>query len=162
MPLVTDEGFAHDRWRRPTDDEPLGAEVCLIVPLQRLDEALAAGVDPVGVELRADADLALLIRRLHSIALIALRFESFADGRGFSLARRLRALGYRGRLRAAGHIIADQWAFLRSCGVDEAEIDDELARRQPEASWRRARAAISGSYQSRLAGNAGADLGWGI
>lgn len=159
MPLVTDDGFAPDSWRRVDGDEPLTTSRA-IVPLDRLDEALAAGVDAVGVEVPADADLNLLLRRLHSIDLIALRFESFADGRGFSLASRLRRLGYTGRLRASGHVIADQWAFLKDCGIDEAEIDEAVAARQPEASWLRAASAISGSYQRRLTQAPVGDAGW--
>ncbi len=151
MTLITAEGFAPDRWRRLGDDDAVvGAR--LIVPLARLDEALAAGVDGVGVELAPDADLTLLLRRLRSIELVALRFASFADGRGFSLARRLRRSGFAGRLRAAGHLIPDQWAFLRDCGVDEVELDDALAARHGESAWTTAATAITGSYQRRLAG----------
>jgi uncharacterized protein (DUF934 family) len=151
MTLVTPEGFVLDRWRRlDAGAELVGSRV--VVPLARLDEALAAGLDGVGVELAADADLGLVLRRLRSLDLIVLRFESFTDGRGFSLARRLRQFGFTGRLRAAGHVIPDQWAFLRDCGVDEVEIDDALARRQGEAAWRAAAGAITGSYQRRLAG----------
>lgn len=151
MTLVTPEGFAPDRWRRLAADEPLaGSRV--IVPLARLDEALVAGLAGIGVELAADADLGLVLRRLRSLQLIVLRFESFTDGRGFSLARRLRQFGFGGRLRAAGHVIPDQWAFLRDCGVDEVEIDDGLAARQGETAWRTAAGAITGSYQRRLVG----------
>jgi uncharacterized protein (DUF934 family) len=157
MTLVTPEGFAPDRWRRIDADAPLrGSRV--IVGLDRLDAALAAGLDAVGVEIAADTDLALLLRRLRSIALVVLRFESFTDGRGFSLARRLRQLGYGGRLRAAGHVIPDQWGFLRDCGVDEVEIADDLAARHGETAWRAAGNAITGSYQRRLAGAVAA---WG-
>jgi len=157
MTLVTPEGFAPDPWTRLDDDAPVaGSRV--IVPLARLDEALAAGIDGVGVELAADADLALLLRRLGSLQLIVLRFASFTDGRGFSLARRLRQFGFSGRLRAAGHLIPDQWSFLRDCGVDEVEIADALAARQGEAAWRGAGGAITGSYQRRLAAGRGAAL----
>ena len=151
MPLVTAEGFAADLWHRATEEESLDGCARLLVPLDRLEEALAAAVEPLGVELEADADLDRVAAHLPALALVAVRFKSFADGRGFSLARRLRRLGFAGRLRAAGPVIADQWAFLRSCGIDEAEIDDGLARRQPEASWRQAAGDISGSYQRRLA-----------
>ena len=69
------------------------------------------------------------------IALIRIAFPSHMDGRGFSLARHLRLLGYRGRLRACGCILADQYAMARRSGFDEVEIDPALAERQPEAQW---------------------------
>ena len=150
MPLVTPEGFGPDLWHHATEDEALDGCARVLVPRSRLEEALAAGVEPIGVVLDADADLDALVPYLGALSLIALSFTGFADGRGFSLARRLRRLGYAGRLRASGPVIADQWAFLRDCGIDEASIDDALARRQPEASWRQAAAAMSGSYQRRL------------
>lgn len=153
--LVTPEGFARDRWRRlaaadDVDSALAGSRV--IVPLDRLDAALAAGLDGVGAELAADSDPGPALPRLRSLQLIVLRFASFTDGRGFSLACRLRRLGFAGRLRAAGHVIPDQWAFLRDCGFDEVEIDDALAARHGEAAWRAAGQAMSGSYQRRLAG----------
>jgi uncharacterized protein (DUF934 family) len=67
--------------------------------------------------------------------MIRVSFPAFSDGRGFTLARHLRGLGYAGRLRATGHIIADQYAMARRCGFDEVEIADDLAARQPEAQW---------------------------
>jgi len=151
MTLVTPEGFGPDPWRRLDGDEPLAGHR-VIVALDRLDEALAAGLDGVGVELAGDADLGLLLRRLGSLDLIVLRFAGVTDGRGFSLARQLREFGFTGRIRAAGHLLPDQWAFLRDCGVDEVELDDALAERQGEAAWRAAAGAITGSYQRRLAG----------
>ena len=69
------------------------------------------------------------------IALIRVAFPSHMDGRGFSLARHLRLLGYRGRLRACGRILADQYAMARRSGFDEVEIDPVLAERQPEEQW---------------------------
>ena len=42
----------------------------------------------------------------HGIRRIA--FPAMGDGRGFSIARRLRAMGYRGVLRAKGPLVADQ------------------------------------------------------
>lgn len=68
-------------------------------------------------------------------ALIAIDFPAMTDGRGFTLARRLRALGFQGRLRATGKLIADQYAMARRVGFDEVEISADLARRQPEQQW---------------------------
>lgn len=75
-----------------------------------------------------------LVDHLHH-SLIAIDFPSTVDGRGFSLARRLRALGYEGRLRATGKLIADQYAMARRVGFDEVEIGPELAARQPQEQW---------------------------
>ena len=66
---------------------------------------------------------------------LILEFEAFRDGRGFSLARRLRDIGYKGRLRAVGKLIADQYAMARRVGFDEVQITAELAKRQPQEQW---------------------------
>lgn len=62
---------------------------------------------------------------LSSLALIAVYFQIFTDGRGFSVARELRDLGYRGELRARGHFLPDQVHFLHRCGFDAFQPDDE-------------------------------------
>lgn len=88
------------------------------------------------------------------IRLIAIDFPSFADGRGFTIARQLRLAGYTGRLRARGHVISDQYAMARRCGFDEVEISDDQARRQPEAEWTFRADWQSHDYQSRMRQNA--------
>lgn len=75
-----------------------------------------------------------LVDHLHH-NLIAIDFPAIGDGRGFSLARRLRALGYKGQLRASGRLIADQYAMARRVGFDEVEISPEIAQRQPQEQW---------------------------
>lgn len=84
--------------------------------------------------------------------LVRIDFPSFSDGRGFTLARQLRAQGYTGRLRAHGHVIADQYAMARRVGFDEVEISDDLAARQPESQWRARADWRAHDYQSRLRG----------
>ena len=72
---------------------------------------------------------------LADLRLIRVSFPAFNDGRAFTIARRLRVIGYTGILRAVGPVIADQYAMLRRVGFDEGEIPDELAIRQPESQW---------------------------
>ena len=84
------------------------------------------------------------------IALIRIIFPSCSDGRGFSLARHLRLLGYQGRLRASGHILADQYAMTRRSGFDEVEIDPALAERQREEQWLFRANWQTHDYQERL------------
>jgi uncharacterized protein (DUF934 family) len=88
--------------------------------------------------------------------MIRVDFPSSADGRGFSIARALRLRGYRGRLRARGHVLADQYAMARRSGFDEVEIDEALARRQPDAQWRFRADWQAHDYQSRLRGRTSA------
>ncbi len=50
---------------------------------------------------------------------IDIAFETFKDGRGFSLAALLRAHGFAGSLRAVGPLLPDQEAALKRVGFDE-------------------------------------------
>ena len=99
-----------------------------------------------------DDDPAALADRLSDLDLIRVAFPRFSDGRGFTLARTLRRMGYAGRLHAAGHVIADQYAMARRTGFDAVEIDADLARRQPEDQWRARGDWKAHDYQSRLRG----------
>lgn len=107
---------------------------------------------PPGIELGPETDLAPLLRRLGPVAAIRILFPKFSDGRGFTLARRLRDAGFAGRLRATGHVLADQYAMARRCGFDEVEIDEALAARQPEDQWRARADWRAHDYRSRLRG----------
>lgn len=84
--------------------------------------------------------------------LVRIAFPSFADGRGFTLARLIRQQGYKGWLRAQGHVIADQYAMARRSGFDDVEIDDDLAARQPENQWLARADWRAHDYQSRMRG----------
>lgn len=108
--------------------------------------------DQLALDLGPQADLDALTAHLERITLIRIRFGSFADGRGFTIARRLRAMGYRGRLRAAGHVLADQYAMARRAGFDEVEITSAMAARQPEDQWLARADWRAGDYQARLKG----------
>ncbi len=103
-----------------------------------------------GLDLAPDTAPETLAPMLQGTAMIRVDFPDFADGRGFTIARRLRLMGYRGRLRARGHIIADQYAMARRAGFDEIEISPELAARQPQEQWLFRANWHAHDYQSRL------------
>jgi uncharacterized protein (DUF934 family) len=135
MPIVTDTGF------RKTSSGPC-------ITAQELPGATGRALC---VHVANDQDPAELTPYFDRIAVIVIAFPVFSDGRGFSLATRLRGLGYRRKLRANGHLIADQYAYARACGFDEVEIDDGLAARQPEHHWLEA-AALSRPYREKWHG----------
>ncbi|MCB6176851.1 DUF934 domain-containing protein [Rhodobacter sp. Har01] len=129
--IVTDQGFAP----APARD---------IVPLARLTPETTA------VDLANTDDPAALEGHLDHLRLIRVAFPAFNDGRAFTIARRLRMLGYTGQLLAHGPVIADQYAMCRRVGFDGVEIPDEIAARQPEAQWRARADWQAHDYQARL------------
>ncbi|MEM7724601.1 MAG: DUF934 domain-containing protein [Pseudomonadota bacterium] len=133
--IVRDEGFAAEDW------------VSGFAPMDQVEAANVATVDVAPGD-----DVAELAPHLERIEMIRVAFPSFADGRGFTLAKRLRLMGYEGRLRAQGHVIADQYAMARRAGFDEVEIDADLAARQPEDQWAFRADWQAGDYQARLRG----------
>lgn len=135
--IVTDEGFVADDW------------TSAFVAAEDVAEGNAIAVD-----LPSDADPNTLKDKLDGIDMIRIDFPSFADGRGFTLARCLRLMGYHGRLRAKGHVIADQYTMARRSGFDEVEISPELAARQPWDQWKSRANWQHHDYQSRLRGTA--------
>ncbi|MCV2882768.1 DUF934 domain-containing protein [Actibacterium sp. XHP0104] len=137
--IVTDQGFVNDDWAHG------------FIAAADL-ETSAADAPAVAIDLASDADPTILAGRLDGVDLIRVDFPSFSDGRGFTLARRLRLMGFNGRLRARGHVIADQYTMVRRSGFDEVEIAPELAKRQPWEQWQARAAWQSHDYQNRLRG----------
>lgn len=129
--IVTDTGFAP-------------AETVVIVPLAEIARHHGA------VDLAHTDDPEALLPYLAGLCLIRVSFPAFNDGRAFTIARRLRMMGYTGQLRALGPVIADQYPMARRVGFDSVEIPDELAARQPEAQWRFRANWQAHDYQSRL------------
>lgn len=131
--IVTDAGFTGDTWTRgyTAFGEAANDAVALDVPADTNpgDIAITPGLEMVRVD-----------------------FPAFTDGRGFTIARMLRLAGYTGRLRAQGHIIADQYAMARRAGFDEVEITQDLAARQPQAHWQFRADWQCHDYQARLRG----------
>lgn len=106
----------------------------------------AEAVDPAwaGITLDSDDAAEAVLGLLPRLKLIAIRFPVFNDGRPFTLARRLRRDGYAGELRAIGHVLPDQYAFLLQCGFDCVEI----GKADDPAVWRAALKRLPMSYQN--------------
>ena len=121
--IVTDKGFQQDDW----DD---GFQPWDGTALSNQDRSPGYAIDMPNTANPDD-----LKPFFNEAAMIRIAFPSSADGRGFTLARHLRLIGFTGRLRAAGHVLADQYTMARRSGFDEIEISDDLAARQPEDQW---------------------------
>jgi uncharacterized protein (DUF934 family) len=131
--IVTDTGFGPEHWH---------------AGFSAFGEAAN---DIAALDLPSDANPSH-VTLTPTLQIIRVGFPDSADGRGFTIARQLRLMGYTGRLRAAGHLISDQYAMARRSGFDEVEISDDLAARQPEADWLFRANWRQHNYQARLRG----------
>ena len=100
------------------------------------------------VKLTNDVDLEALSQHLPKLKTILVDFPSFADGRGFSIARELRKkYGFTGDLIADGPLIPDQYVFALQCGFDAVKVDGVTYERQAESHWFDAMDAFKVTYQ---------------
>ena len=133
---------AADPYTLLADDEPAGAGD-VIVSLARFHSegaALMAEGRRVGVHVAAGEDVESLAYDLPAIALVALDFPKFKDGRSYSAARILRErLGFKGELRAVGDVLLEQARFMIRCGFDAFEPADGTSAAQWTAASRRFR-----------------------
>ncbi len=129
MPLVKAGHIVEDRFVRVLDDAPVPEGVAVILPAARLlaeARELVLRQAPTGVVWPNDRKLAELAPYLDWIALVALVFPNFRDGRAYSQARLLRERhAFRGELRATGQILRDQLLFLQRAGFDAFEVTKE-------------------------------------
>jgi uncharacterized protein (DUF934 family) len=126
MRLVRNGEIAEDPYLRPPDDDPLPDEGAVLVSADRLladADAITKHKGAAGVLWPNDRAVPELAPHLDRLALIALSFPSFRDGRAYSQARILRErYGFRGELRATGQILRDQFLFLLRSGFDAFEV----------------------------------------
>lgn len=124
--LVTDDRWTLVREASGVNDLPDGVPV--VVPLKLWIERRAALIarGEVGVWLAPDEDPAALAADAGRLAIIAIDFPQFTDGRGYSHARLLRErYGYTGELRAVGDVQRDQLYYLAQCGFDAFAVRED-------------------------------------
>lgn len=101
-----------------TVDVPAGKVIVPLAVWQAQHDKLA-GRAALGVWLAPDDDPAVLKDELKRLAVIAVDFPKFTDGRGYSIAYKLRQrLGWSGELRAIGDVLRDQLFQMARCGFD--------------------------------------------
>lgn len=153
--IIRDGAIVSDDWQVVPEAADIGPGdivlpqgpilVPLAVWLARADELLSRG--SAAVWLKGSEDPAQLTPWLGRLALVAVEFPKFTDGRGYSSAWLLRSrFGYQGELRAIGDVLPDQLFFLRRVGFDafavrgDKDIREALALLRPfsevyQGSW---------------------------
>jgi len=146
MPLIKNGEIVEDSFTTVADDAPLPLNGT-IVSMSRFKaerDTLMARNSPLGVCLKSSESPEALGEDVHRLALVVLEFPGFRDGRPFSWARILRTrMNYIGEIRATGHFLYDQVAFLRRVGVDAFDLPQSISI----AQFNRALREISYVYQ---------------
>ena len=126
MQLIKGGRVVADGFVRLADDAPVPDGVPVIISAARFlaeVDALAHRATPTGVIWPNDRRVAELAPHLERLALVALVFPIFRDGRAFSQARLIRErYGFAGELRATGQVLRDQFLFMLRAGFDAFEV----------------------------------------
>ena len=138
---LTEDAFTH-----VADDQglPPGDVIVSLTRFQADGEALLSEGRQVGVRLASDEEVEVLAYDLPRIAVVALEYPKYRDGRAFTSARLLRErLNFRGEVRAVGDVLRTQAGFMVRCGFDAFEPADGSTL----ADWERATQRYRHVYQ---------------
>jgi uncharacterized protein (DUF934 family) len=126
MQLVKNGKIATDIFVHVPDGAELPGDGAVLVTATRLledAEALSTRSGEVGVIWPNNRDVDDLVPFLDRLAVVALVFPTFRDGRAYSQARLLRERhSYDGELRATGQVLRDQFVFMLRAGFDAFQV----------------------------------------
>jgi uncharacterized protein (DUF934 family) len=129
--LIKNKRIAPDSWQRFKAADALPLTGDWLAPLaiwtqQRAQLSQRSGPSGRwGVLLENTEDPRVLANDFDKLALIAVRFPKFTDGRGYSISRLLRRLGWKGELRAVGDVLRDQLFYMTRCGFDAFALRED-------------------------------------
>jgi uncharacterized protein (DUF934 family) len=126
MPLVKQGKISGDAFVHVADDAEIPAGGAVLISAARFladPETLLRRLGKTGVTWPNNRNVDDLVPYLDRLAMVALVFPTFRDGRAYSQARLLRErYHYRGELRATGQILRDQFVFMLRAGFDAFEV----------------------------------------
>jgi uncharacterized protein (DUF934 family) len=127
MRIIKNAKIVDDAWLHAADDSEVPASGDVIVSLDRFRElrgALAKRTGgKLGIQLRSNQEAKEAAEFLPEVALVALEFPGFKDGRHYTTARLLRErFGFKGEIRAVGDVMRDQLFYMTRCGFDAFEL----------------------------------------
>ena len=121
-------------------DLPSGDVIVSLARFQSDGDQLLSEGRRVGVRLTAAEEVEALAYDLPRIAVVALEFPKFRDGRAYTNARLLRErLGFAGQVRAVGDVLREQAGFMVRCGFDAFEPADGSSSNDWDAAAHRHR-----------------------
>ncbi|MDD9932210.1 MAG: DUF934 domain-containing protein [Myxococcales bacterium] len=127
MATIRDGKIVEDTWQHVADGEaaPEGDVIVTLARLRQEGEALRARAGKLGVRVGSDAIADEIGDEVKDLALVAIEFPKYVDGRGYTIARKLRdRFKFEGELRAVGNVLRDQLFYMHRCGFDAYELQE--------------------------------------
>lgn len=151
--------WADNTFTTVLDEEP-APDGDIIVSLARFladGESLLSNSRQVGVRVETDDAVEDLVESLSRVAVVAVNFPKFRDGRAFTSARLLRErFKFAGEIRAVGDVFQEQAGFMVRCGFNAFEPSDgstpevwEKATHRFRHVYQRAADARAPAYEER-------------
>lgn len=128
--IWNESGFVtDDPWVIETEETKAGSNEKVILGLDDfLAKASETDETSLGVLINPADDVRKLEGHLDRLALVAVAFPAFSDGRAFSHASLLRSrLGFTGEVRAVGDVLIDQIPLMLRCGIDSFAVTNATA-----------------------------------
>ena len=144
--------IANDAFIDVADEDAVPTDGAVILSFARFladPAAILAGGRAVGVRVGAGEAVEELEPYLDRLALVALVFPKYRDGRAFSSSMVLRErYGFKGEIRAVGDVLRELAHFMVRCGIDAYMAADGST---PEA-WEKAAFRFRHVYQAAADG----------
>lgn len=124
MQIIRNRAIVDDDFVHVADgaELPDGKPIVTLARYASAREELLARYSSLGVRIGSDK-LPTDIPDVTRLALIAIEFPRFTDGRGYSIARQLRdRYRFTGELRAVGWVLRDQLFYMERCGFSAFEL----------------------------------------
>lgn len=128
--IWNEAGFVtDDPWIVETEETKAGSNEKAILGLDAFLAKVAESDETgLGVLINPADDVRRLEGHLDRLALVAVAFPAFSDGRAFSHASLLRSrLGFTGEVRAVGDVLIDQIPLMLRCGIDSFAVSNATA-----------------------------------
>lgn len=145
--IVEEDWFAHADLESPLP------EGHVVVPLARLEKEtlVLEGGARLGVRVPSDTRLARIEPYVARLARIEIEFPKFTDGRGYTLARRLRDQAhFGGELVAVGDVLRDQALLMHRCGFDVLNVASHRDARDVIKAFDEMTVFYQGAYDQTL------------
>lgn len=132
--IWNESGFqTDDPWVVESEETKAGSNEKAILPLASFIAQAEAGETGLGVLIQPADNVKALAPYLDRIALVAVSFPAFNDGRAFSHASLLRErLGYAGEIRAVGDVLVDQIPLMLRVGISSLAVTNPVAIKRLE------------------------------